>query len=263
MRSGRTLGMTAASPWLTVPFQNREGDEPARKRVERRGGEHGLREVREAETLWTTPYMSAAYALNWEQFGNRDIPFFGDYNYISAVGATVLMNWTDGRDTVPGTDPRYTNGDGTDGFDVLQCRAQDSSGVWSPTRARMPEGSTSSSTAAFERVVATSHSNPVRGSVTSEAADNSCEPPPPNPPRKAAPRGRFASPRRRRRRPSPFVQRAGGSLTSCPCRPCHPACRHLRAASRAFRRRSPRWSGCSSRSTQRSAAPSERPSSGR
>jgi hypothetical protein len=35
----------------------------------------------------------------------------------------VLMAWTDQRDTVPGTDPRYTNGDGTDGFDVFQTRA--------------------------------------------------------------------------------------------------------------------------------------------
>ena len=62
----------------------------------------------------------------YEQFGDRDIPFFGDYNSISAVGDTILMDWTDQRDpieTKPGTDPRYTNGDGTDGFDVLQCRA--------------------------------------------------------------------------------------------------------------------------------------------
>jgi hypothetical protein len=60
----------------------------------------------------------------YEQFGARDIPFFGDYNSISAVGNTVFMNWTDQRDpteTKPGNDPRYTNGDGTDGFDVLQC----------------------------------------------------------------------------------------------------------------------------------------------
>jgi hypothetical protein len=32
---------------------------------------------------------------------------------------------------VPGTDPRYTNGDGTDGFDVHQCRTETSPGVWS------------------------------------------------------------------------------------------------------------------------------------
>jgi hypothetical protein len=68
------------------------------------------------------PASSVAYKLNWEQFGNRDIPFFGDYNYISAVGTKVLMTWTDGRDTVAGNDPRYTNGDGMDGFDVHQCR---------------------------------------------------------------------------------------------------------------------------------------------
>jgi hypothetical protein len=67
----------------------------------------------------------------YEQFGNRDIPFFGDYNYISAVGTTVLLDWTDTRETVPGTDPRYTNGDGTDGFDVHQCRTETSPGVWS------------------------------------------------------------------------------------------------------------------------------------
>lgn len=57
-----------------------------------------------------------------EQFGDRDIPFHGDYNYISAAGNTVLMAWTDQRDATPGPDPRYTNGDGTDGFDVHQCR---------------------------------------------------------------------------------------------------------------------------------------------
>ena len=36
----------------------------------------------------------------YEQFGNRDIPFFGDYNSISAVGNTVLMDWTDQRDPI-------------------------------------------------------------------------------------------------------------------------------------------------------------------
>jgi hypothetical protein len=33
----------------------------------------------------------------------------------------VLLNWTDQRDAIAGKDPRYTNGDGTDGFDVLNC----------------------------------------------------------------------------------------------------------------------------------------------
>jgi hypothetical protein len=67
----------------------------------------------------------------YEQFGNRDIPFFGDYNYIDASGSKVLMNWTDEREAVAGTDPRYTNGDGTDGFDVIQCRLQSADGSWS------------------------------------------------------------------------------------------------------------------------------------
>jgi hypothetical protein len=81
---------------------------------------------------WTPRVVSdVSYPLNWEQFGNRDIPFFGDYNYVSAVGSTVLMNWTDGRDTVAGTDPRYTNGDGTDGFDVIQCRTMNPDGTFS------------------------------------------------------------------------------------------------------------------------------------
>jgi hypothetical protein len=75
---------------------------------------------------WSEQLVSAqAQMPQYEQFANRDIPFFGDYNSISAAGGTVLMNWTDQRDpeeTKPGTDPRYTNGDGTDGFDVLQCR---------------------------------------------------------------------------------------------------------------------------------------------
>jgi hypothetical protein len=72
---------------------------------------------------WSTQIVSTVETMpQYEQFGNRDIPFFGDYNYVDAAGGMVLMNWTDEREAVPGSDPRYTNGDGTDGFDVLQCR---------------------------------------------------------------------------------------------------------------------------------------------
>src|SRR6266545_4085263 len=85
---------------------------------------------------WTERLVSSAAQMpQYEQFSNRDVPFFGDYNYISAVGDTVFMTWTDQRDpaeTKPGTDPRYTNGDGTDGFDVHQCRVQSTDGSWSP-----------------------------------------------------------------------------------------------------------------------------------
>lgn len=75
---------------------------------------------------WTPTIVSTAMTMSqYEQFGNRDVPFFGDYNYIDGMGSTVLMDWTDQRDTLEGTDPRYTNRDGTDGFDVVQCRVQD------------------------------------------------------------------------------------------------------------------------------------------
>jgi hypothetical protein len=81
---------------------------------------------------WTVQQQSTATSMpQYEQFGNRDIPFFGDYNYIASNGTSVLGAWTDERDTVPGIDPRYTNGDGTDGFDVLQCRTQAPDGTWS------------------------------------------------------------------------------------------------------------------------------------
>jgi hypothetical protein len=82
-------------------------------------------------TTWSVEEVATVRTMpQFEQFGNRDIPFFGDYNSISAVGTTVLMTWTDTRDTVPGVDPRYPL-DGMDGFDVHQCRTQLASGAWS------------------------------------------------------------------------------------------------------------------------------------
>jgi hypothetical protein len=113
----------AANPWLTVPFQNQKAATNPPGSTSSGAAVNSVYATSSNNgDSWTTPFISAAYPLQWEQFGARDIPFFGDYNYISAVGTTVLMNWTDGRDTIGGTDPRYTNGDGTDGFDVLQCR---------------------------------------------------------------------------------------------------------------------------------------------
>jgi hypothetical protein len=115
----------AAPDWLTLPFQNtKAATNPPGSTSTGAAVQSVYATSADDGATWTTPFISAPYALNWEQFGNRDIPFFGDYNYISAVGSTVLMNWADGRDTIAGVDPRYTNGDGTDGFDVHQCRTQ-------------------------------------------------------------------------------------------------------------------------------------------
>jgi hypothetical protein len=86
---------------------------------------------------WSRAKASAVtYLENYEQFGNRDVPFFGDYNYVDVVGSKVLMNWTDSRETVAGTDPRYDDpavspDNGTDGFDVLQCRVFSAADGWS------------------------------------------------------------------------------------------------------------------------------------
>jgi hypothetical protein len=123
-----TRASTATGPdgsWITVPFENQwVAANPPGAVSSGPGVETFYSTSSNAGGSWTTTKASSvAYKLNWEQFGNRDIPFFGDYNYISAVGSKVFLNWTDGRDTVPGTDPRYTNGDGTDGFDVFQTRA--------------------------------------------------------------------------------------------------------------------------------------------
>jgi hypothetical protein len=65
----------------------------------------------------------------YEMFGNRDIPFHGDYNWVALAldeaGALFgYASWTDNRNVVPGTDPRELEAqDGfDDGFDVRQCR---------------------------------------------------------------------------------------------------------------------------------------------
>jgi hypothetical protein len=52
--------------------------------------------------------------LNYEQFGGRLVPFFGDYITVAAVGNTVGATWTDQRKTVGAPDPSGDN----DGADV-------------------------------------------------------------------------------------------------------------------------------------------------
>lgn len=63
-----------------------------------------------------------------EMFGNRDLPFQGDYNWVAIAegpeGLFAYLAWTDNREVVPGEDPRETEAQSgfVDGFDVLQCR---------------------------------------------------------------------------------------------------------------------------------------------
>ena len=77
-----------------------------------------------------------AHQSQYEMFGNRQVPFHGDYNWISIhSNGSAYMTWTDNRDVVEGDDNGHDdlreldpNGDGTlegfdDDFDVWQCRA--------------------------------------------------------------------------------------------------------------------------------------------
>lgn len=51
---------------------------------------------------------------NYEQFGGRRVPFFGDYITVAAEGDTIGAVWTDHRNTAGATDPSGDN----DGADV-------------------------------------------------------------------------------------------------------------------------------------------------
>lgn len=76
-------------------------------------------------TTWTSIKVSTVGHLpSYEMFGDRNVPFHGDYLWIDANGGTVFGAWTDNRDVVPGDDIRETI---DDGFDVLQCRPAASS----------------------------------------------------------------------------------------------------------------------------------------
>jgi hypothetical protein len=69
---------------------------------------------------WTATKVSAlGHQPEYEMFGERDVPFHGDYNWVDAMGTTFFSVWADNRDVVPGTDIRESV---QDGFDVKQCR---------------------------------------------------------------------------------------------------------------------------------------------
>ena len=67
---------------------------------------------------------------NPEQFGNRTVPFAGDYIWVTSQGKFAYVAWTDWRNTIAGTDPREPGA--ADGADVRQCRTFDpAAGAWS------------------------------------------------------------------------------------------------------------------------------------
>jgi hypothetical protein len=75
---------------------------------------------------WTTPatkLTDVASNPNYEQFDNRQVPFAGDYLWVTSVGSFAFATWTDWRNTVQGTDPRETPEDeDATTADVVQCR---------------------------------------------------------------------------------------------------------------------------------------------
>lgn len=77
--------------------------------------------VRYAESIdggkiWSAPVQVTDTPTNpnYEQFGGRRVPFFGDYITVAAQGDTIGAVWTDQRNTVGALDPSGDN----DGADV-------------------------------------------------------------------------------------------------------------------------------------------------
>jgi hypothetical protein len=62
---------------------------------------------------------------NYEQYSGRTVPFGGDYLWIDSKMGRTFGVWTDWRNTVAGTDPRFPDNDHAD---VLQCRTENTDG---------------------------------------------------------------------------------------------------------------------------------------
>ena len=83
-------------------------------------------------TTWTQPTVGDGLPgqvtdvptnPNYEQFDNRQVPFAGDYLWVTSLGDFSYGVWTDWRNTVAGPDPREVAGGPDDASaDVLQCR---------------------------------------------------------------------------------------------------------------------------------------------
>ncbi len=61
-------------------------------------------------TTWTsTQVTDVPTNPNYEQFGGRLVPFFGDYIMVGAVGSTVAAAWTDSRNVIGAADATSDN----------------------------------------------------------------------------------------------------------------------------------------------------------
>jgi hypothetical protein len=78
-----------------------------------------------AGATWTaaTRVSDVTTNPNYEQFDDRQVPFAGDYLWVTSVGDFAYVTWTDWRNTVHGPDPREaTEDDDAATADVKQCR---------------------------------------------------------------------------------------------------------------------------------------------
>ncbi len=81
----------------------------------------------------TTRVTDVTSNPNYEQFGNRTVPFAGDYLWVTSIGTFSFGTWTDWRNTVQGIDQREVPEDEDAATaDVKQCRTFNAAtGTWS------------------------------------------------------------------------------------------------------------------------------------
>ena len=72
-------------------------------------------------STWTTPVRITAASTNpnFEQFSNREVPFAGDYLWVTSVGSSAFDAWTDWRESTGSVE----------GADLKKCRTF-ISGAW-------------------------------------------------------------------------------------------------------------------------------------
>jgi len=86
---------------------------------------YGARSTDRGQTITGQSLQSTVRSNpNYEQFDDRQVPFAGDYLWVTALGDFAYSTWTDWRDAKQGIDPREVPEDEDTGTaDVVQCRA--------------------------------------------------------------------------------------------------------------------------------------------